>query len=191
MSKAALAAIASLCLLVWSVPAEAAPDARFPHLERQARTERIVKAKRLHHRRAHRRLARVNAGHRRYVRHYRARPGNRHHIRRHHYRRGPVTRGSVVIGGRPSGCPPRAWCGCWLARHLGMPLRHLWLARNWASVGRPAGDPRVGAVVVWRHHVGRINDISGSRIRVLSGNDGRAVRNRWRSTSGVIAYRVL
>lgn len=97
---------------------------------------------------------------------------------------------SQVIGGRPSGCPARAWCGCWLASHLGISDRSLWLARNWARVGHSAGGPQVGAIVVWRHHVGKIKAVEGNRILVLSGNDGRAVRERWRTTSGVIAYRV-
>lgn len=94
-----------------------------------------------------------------------------------------------VIAGRPQGCPARAWCGCWLARHLGMVNRALWLARNWAHVGSNIGRPVPGAIVVWRHHVGKITAVAGNRIRVLSGNDGRAVRERWRSTAGVIAYR--
>src|SRR4051812_49237030 len=93
-------------------------------------------------------------------------------------------------GGRPAGCPARSWCGCWLASHLGMSNpRPLWLARNWARVGSNAGGPRVGAIVVWRHHVGKITAVDGHRIRVVSGNDGRRVRDRWRTTAGVIAYR--
>jgi hypothetical protein len=94
------------------------------------------------------------------------------------------------VEGRPAGCPARAWCGCWLAAHLGISNRSLWLARNWASVGHPAGGPQPGAIVVWRHHVGTIKAVEGGRILVLSGNDGRAVRERWRTTAGVIAYRV-
>lgn len=102
-----------------------------------------------------------------------------------------VVRDSLTAGdGRPAGCPARAWCGCWLAAHLGISNRSLWLARNWASVGHPAGGPQPGAIVVWRHHVGTIKAVEGSRILVLSGNDGRAVRERWRTTAGVIAYRV-
>ena len=93
--------------------------------------------------------------------------------------------------GRPAGCPARAWCGCWLGHHLGIVSRNLWLAANWRFVGRPADGPRVGAIVVWRHHVGRITAVNGVHIRVLSGNDGRAVRDRWRTTRGVIAYRSL
>lgn len=95
-----------------------------------------------------------------------------------------------AFGGRPAGCPTRAWCGCWLGHHLGMPKRDLWLARNWAHVGRPAHGPAPGVIVVWSHHVGKITAVSGNRIRVLSGNDGRRVRDRWRTVRGVIAYRV-
>ncbi|MEN6535666.1 MAG: hypothetical protein ABFD89_18525 [Bryobacteraceae bacterium] len=39
--------------------------------------------------------------------------------------------------------------------------------------------------------MGLIRAADGNRILVLSGNDGRAVRERWRTTSGVIAYRVM
>lgn len=92
-----------------------------------------------------------------------------------------------VLGGRPSGAPS-AWCGFWLGRHLGMLSRNLWLARNWASVGAPSSRV-VGAIAVWKHHVGVITEISANRIKVLSGNDGHRVRNRWRSGGGVIAYR--
>jgi hypothetical protein len=103
------------------------------------------------------------------------------HSRRHH----------ASLSGRPASCPVRAWCGCWLAHHLGISNRSLWLARKWASMGYSAGGPQVSAIVVWRHHVGLIRAVEGNRILVLSGNDGRAVRERWRSTAGVIAYRVM
>lgn len=97
---------------------------------------------------------------------------------------------ATVLGGRPAGCPARAWCGCWLSAHLGLHRRDLWLARNWARVGSPA-DRRVGTIAVWRHHVGKVTAVAGGKIRVLSGNDGRRVRERWRSARGVIAYRAL
>lgn len=97
---------------------------------------------------------------------------------------------AVVHGGRPAGCPARAWCGCFLMKHLGLNRRDLWLARNWAHVGSPSGL-RPGAIAVWRHHVGKVVDVAPGRIKLLSGNDGRAVRERWRSARGVIAYRVL
>lgn len=94
----------------------------------------------------------------------------------------------TVSEGRPAGCP-HAWCGCWLAAHRGISDRSLWLARNWASVGHPLSGPQVGAIAVWRHHVGQINAVDGNRILLLSGNDGHAVRERWRPIRGIIAYR--
>ncbi|TAK50340.1 MAG: hypothetical protein EPO23_00650 [Xanthobacteraceae bacterium] len=69
--------------------------------------------------------------------------------------------------------------------------RSLWRAVEWANRGQPAGGPRVGAVVVWRHHVGKITAVDGNKIRVLSGNDGHGVRDRWRTTQGVVAYRFI
>jgi hypothetical protein len=96
-----------------------------------------------------------------------------------------------AISGRPAACPPRAWCGCFLAHYLGISKPGLWRARQWAYEGNAAGGPQPGAVVVWPHHVGLIRAVEGNKILVLSGNDGHAVRVRWRSTSGVIAYRQL
>jgi hypothetical protein len=92
--------------------------------------------------------------------------------------------------GRPEGCPARAWCGCFLMSYFGLSDRSLWLARNWARIGQGVSGPQPGAIVVWRHHVGLIRSTDGDRILVLSGNDGRRVRERWRSTRGVIAYRI-
>lgn len=105
-----------------------------------------------------------------------------------------VNQASVVLGGRPTGCPARAWCGCWLAKHLGLDRRELWLARNWARLGAPS-TAQPGAIVVFSRgrggHVGKITAVDGNRIKVLSGNDGRTVRERWRTTGRVIAYRML
>ncbi len=94
-------------------------------------------------------------------------------------------RAAVRVSGRP-----RAWCGWWLGRHLGLYDRSLWLARNWAHVGSPT-HARPGAVVVWLGHVGKVTAVAGNKIRVLSGNSGRnhAVTNHWRSMRGVIAFR--
>lgn len=95
---------------------------------------------------------------------------------------------SVAAQARPAH-RPSAWCGWWLGHHLGMPLRSLWLARNWASVGSSTGGPRVGAIVVWRHHVGIITGRHGNQWVVKSGNDGGRVRERPRSVAGAIAFR--
>ena len=110
-----------------------------------------------------------------------------HHVPRATRRHFRGARSAAARGGGK----PRAWCGWWLGRHLGMPRRDLWLARNWARVGRSAGGPRIGAVVVWRHHVGIITGRAGAKWVVKSGNDGNAVRERPRSISGAIAFRHL
>lgn len=72
---------------------------------------------------------------------------------------------------------PRRWCGWWMRtqRGGGPELNVAW---NWSKWGRPT-TPQVGAVVVWRHHVG---EIVGQNERgqwlVRSGNDSNAVRTR-------------
>lgn len=105
-------------------------------------------------------------------------------VRRQHWRHDIAQVPSQRTSGRPS-----AWCGWWLGHHLGMPLRHLWLARNWAKVGAPAHGPAPGVIVVWAHHVGIIVGRHASGWIVKSGNDGNRVRERPRSVSGAIAFR--
>jgi Ni/Co efflux regulator RcnB len=130
-----------------------------------------------------------------------ARPHKQHHhsVHRavhkhraaHHVPRGlrrHARRGSQHAG-RGAGGRPGAWCGWWLGHQLGIPRRDLWVARNWASVGHNAGQPGIGVVVVWRHHVGIITGRVGSQWIVKSGNDRNAVRERPRSISGAIAFR--
>jgi len=63
------------------------------------------------------------------------------------------------------------------------------LARSWAHYGSDAGGPAVGAIVVWRHHVGKIVGQDSGQWIVQSGNDGHAVRTRPRSLAGAIAFR--
>lgn len=105
--------------------------------------------------------------------------GPRHYPRRH-----------LAVVGRPAACAGIAWCGCWLRLHLRIGDARLNVARAWAGVGSPAAGPSPGVVAVWRHHVGLITENLGNgMIRLLSGNDGHAVRNRVRSTRGIIAYR--
>lgn len=80
---------------------------------------------------------------------------------------------------------PRAWCGWWMRTQRGGGA-HLNVAWNWRNYGRPS-SPQVGAVVVWRHHVGEIVGRAGNgQWIVRSGNDGGAVRTRARSVSGAI-----
>lgn len=80
---------------------------------------------------------------------------------------------------------PRRWCGWWMrTRRGGGP--ELNIAWNWSRWGSPT-QPQVGAVVVWRHHVGEITGqtTSGKWI-IRSGNDGGAVRERARSVAGAV-----
>jgi hypothetical protein len=84
---------------------------------------------------------------------------------------------------------PRAWCGWWMRRHLGVADRAGNLARWWARYGSAAHGPAIGVIVVWRHHVGIITGKGEQGWIVKSGNDGNAVRERERSLRGVIAYR--
>jgi len=86
---------------------------------------------------------------------------------------------------------PRAWCGWYMRQveHVADPSYNR--AANWAHYGRPAFGPARGVVVVWPHHVGVIRggpDSAGDWL-VESGNDGHAVRRRFRSLRGAIALR--
>ena len=87
---------------------------------------------------------------------------------------------SSGAGGRP-----RAWCGWWMRTQKGGgPAMNL--AWNWSRWGSPT-SPQVGAVVVWRHHVGMITGrASNGQWIVKSGNDSNRVRERARSVSGAV-----
>ncbi len=109
-----------------------------------------------------------------------------HSDRHHHHTHGQH-------GSRHYAAHGRAWCGAYMRHVFGIADARLNLAGNWASVGANAGGPRVGAVVVWPHHVGVIRggpDSNGQWL-VESGNDGNAVRTRYRSLRGAIAFRYV
>lgn len=148
--------------------------------------------------------------HHKHVRHHAHHHVHKHHVHKHHRHRRHVRRTVQTqqactffcsaeqvaprvrhasmghsLGGRP-----RAWCGWYMRMVTGITDPSLNLARNWARVGSNAGGPRVGAIVVWRHHVGRITGMaSNGQWIVKSGNDGHAVRERPRSLAGAIAFR--
>ncbi|WP_409561488.1 hypothetical protein RLW55_05750 [Hyphomicrobium sp. B1] len=106
--------------------------------------------------------------------------GQRRYAQRHYSsgRRRYASAGGV--GGRP-----RAWCGWWMRTQLGGGPEYN-LAANWRHYGRPSG-PRVGAVVVWPHHVGMITGRSANgQWIVKSGNDGNRVRERPMSVAGAV-----
>ncbi len=85
---------------------------------------------------------------------------------------------------------PGAWCGWYMRSQVGRdPGPQYNLARSWARYGSDAGGPTVGAIVVWRHHVGKIVGRENGQWIVQSGNDGHAVRTRPRSLAGAIAFR--
>lgn len=98
-----------------------------------------------------------------------------------------ATRVSYDDGGSSSrsglGPRPSAWCGWFMrTRHGGGPEFNL--AANWRKWGSP-GEPRIGAIVVWPHHVGEIvGKADNGQWIILSGNDGGAVRSRPRSIAG-------
>jgi len=101
---------------------------------------------------------------------------------RHHQ---PSTGGRHHDASRPS-----AWCGWYMRRQVRSdPGSSYNLARSWARYGSNAGGPSVGAIVVWRHHVGKIVGHEKGKWIVRSGNDGHAVRTRPRSLAGAIAFR--
>lgn len=84
------------------------------------------------------------------------------------------------------------WCGIYLSQYFHKTDRRLWLAREWATEGKPAPGPEVGVVVVWRHHVGVIvGKTDAGQWIIHSGNDGNAVRTRPRSVAGAIAFRYV
>lgn len=93
---------------------------------------------------------------------------------------------SSILGPRPG-----AWCGWWMRLQKGGGPEYN-LARNWAHRGSNAGGPKVGAVVVWPHHVGIITGKAPNGMWIVkSGNDSGGVRERPRSVAGAIAFRIL
>jgi hypothetical protein len=85
-----------------------------------------------------------------------------------------------------AGPRPGKWCGWWLRTQRGGGPEFN-LAWNWRNYGSPISGPTVGAVVIWRHHVGEITgQTADGRWIVRSGNDGGRVRERARSVAGAI-----
>lgn len=85
---------------------------------------------------------------------------------------------------------PAKWCGFQMREWYGGGPE-LNIARNWAKVGQPT-RPRVGAIVVWKHHVGVITGTTDNGEWIVkSGNDGGQVRERPRSIKNAIAVRTI
>ena len=89
-----------------------------------------------------------------------------------------ASRAPQSAAGRPNG----AAGGC--ARRGGGPeYNRAWSWSRWGN----ASAPRVGAVVVWPHHVGIITGrAANGQWIVKSGNDGGSVRERPRSVAGAV-----
>ncbi len=88
-------------------------------------------------------------------------------------------------GRNGAGSRPRKWCGWWMRTQRGGGPEFN-LAWNWRKYGSPAA-PQVGAVVVWRNHVGQIvGRAADGRWLVQSGNDGGRMRARPRSIAGAV-----
>lgn len=133
-----------------------------------------------------------------------AAPRHHHHHRHHHVVRIArhhaqfdhigdvfVHAAQQVSESRPADCYGIPWCGCYMRHIMGVADRAYNLARNWAHYGVAARGPRIGVIVVWRHHVGRIEGYDSIRREwvVNSGNDGHRIRTRPRSLAGAIAFR--
>ena len=93
--------------------------------------------------------------------------------------------GVSVASVKGVGPRPKRWCGWWMRTQYGGGPEYN-VAWNWRKRGYASG-PHVGAVVVWRHHVGVIvGRASNGMWIVKSGNDSNAVRTRARSVKGAI-----
>lgn len=114
---------------------------------------------------------------------------SRHSHHQHHYahRRHGVR---YAHTGSTSGGRPHAWCGFQMRQWLGVADAAFNLARNWAHWGHPA-SAAPGAVVVYPHHVAQIvGPCHDGGCIMRSGNDGHAIRTRWRRLAGNIGIRV-
>lgn len=110
-----------------------------------------------------------------------------------------ISNAQAFFDSRPSQCPTRLWCGCWLATYLGISdqkqFHDLWSARNWATYGHRASGPAPGVIAVFARgkggHVGIITSVPRRGVIVMkSGNDRGAVRERERTIENVIAWRI-
>jgi rare lipoprotein A len=114
-----------------------------------------------------------------------------HHGRYYHdfisHHRHVVERGGRFAGGDR----PCRRCGWQMRKELGVIDPAYNAARNWAHYGVPAGGPQRGAIVVWPHQVGRLQEACANGEWVVhSGNDGGTVRDRCRSVRDAIAFRL-
>jgi hypothetical protein len=166
--KLLTAAAALLVVAGAATTAQARPhDSSYSGYSERASGERTAHSRKARHRSKARRHA------------SRSRRGSYRHARR-------GRSGARVASHRGGvGARPGRWCGWYMrTRRGGGPEYNL--AWNWRKYGSPSG-PQVGAVVVWRHHVGEITGrTADGRWIVRSGNDGGRVRERPRSVAGAV-----
>jgi len=155
-------------------------DARQAARERRAdRAERAYKGKRAYRAKAYGSKSAYRTGKSKKA--YRAKRSSRSYASAS-YEAAPIRSARVRYGNNGR---PRAWCGWWMRQQRGGGPE-MNLAWNWSRWGRSSG-PQVGAVVVWRHHVGEIvGRAANGQWLVRSGNDGGAVRTRARSVAGAV-----
>jgi hypothetical protein len=93
---------------------------------------------------------------------------------------------TIIIGGRPAGCPHK-YCGCGLARYLGLDDKRLWRAWSWAQLF-PRSSASAGKAVVWRSHVALIVEMRGPREALLRdyNSGGGLSRLHVRSIAGAV-----
>ncbi len=176
MSKKIFALLAAIMMLPALVStADAAPHRKSHYSKSYSSGHKVAKRSVRHNRSASSRRATS--------RRYASRSSYRS---RSAYRNSEMTNVSYSSGSRYAAGPrPGKWCGWWMRTQRGGGS-HLNVAWNWRSYGSPS-SPQVGAVVVWRHHVGQIvGQAANGRWLVQSGNDGGAVRTRARSIAGAV-----
>ncbi len=107
---------------------------------------------------------------------------------------GAVSVARRYLGGNPTG-RSRLWCAHFMnlvERKLGRSGTGSGMARSYASYGRRVSNPRPGDIAVLRRrgggHVGYVMSVSGSKVRLISGNHGRKVDIGSYPRSRVIAF---
>lgn len=190
MKRVALALVAMFGLLIGSGIADARPHRTDQSgASRQSVQSRVTKAKKI--RKAYRssrsyRASRAYRMSRAYRATRAARVNSAYSARRAARERGDTGDSQFAsLTGYGAGPRPRQWCGWWMRTQLGGGPAYN-LAWNWRNYGSPT-SAHVGAVVVWRHHVGMITgQASNGQWIVKSGNDSNRVRERARSVAGAI-----
>lgn len=94
----------------------------------------------------------------------------------------------IIAKGAPPGCPFRRFCGCALAKYLGITDKRLNLAWNWQRIFPRRPQPAPGYAAVRRGHVMLlVSQVSGSEWLVRDYNSGRGLsRIHVRSIKGFV-----